>query len=243
MHCSFAQTTAVAHHTYRLVRRAEAVGMVVIDDPLSILRCTNKVYLAELLSRQDSGTSNHRGASKEPNAGCRNHHLPVRAEATRQRLFTRGGQSESCGRIAAVLDKFLDSELVIVQQYMQTDFDWRIGLLDGRPLWACKYHMARGNWQIAKHADDSKATFGKCETLPIKLAPRKCVALAEKAASLIGNGLYGVDLKESEGQFFVIEINDNPNLDSGVEDRVLREELYRRIMESFVKRIEKMKAK
>ena len=45
------ETTAVNHYTYRLARRAQAAGMVVIDDPQSILRCSNKVYLAELLNR------------------------------------------------------------------------------------------------------------------------------------------------------------------------------------------------
>src|SRR5690606_33225297 len=45
------ETTRVNHHTYRFSRRAVAEGLVVIDDPLSILRCTNKVYLAELMTR------------------------------------------------------------------------------------------------------------------------------------------------------------------------------------------------
>ena len=47
------ETTAVGHHTYRFAKKAEAEGMVVIDDPTSILRCTNKVYLAELLNKQN----------------------------------------------------------------------------------------------------------------------------------------------------------------------------------------------
>jgi glutathione synthase/RimK-type ligase-like ATP-grasp enzyme len=70
------------------------------------------------------------------------------------------------------------------------------------------------------------------------LAPRKAVAIAVKAANLIGNGLYGVDVKENDGNFVVIEVNDNPNLNTGVEDAVLRDELYRRIVESFVRRLE-----
>src|SRR5690606_29399058 len=44
-------TTAVNHYTYRFARRAAAEGMVVIDDPESIVRCTNKVYQAELFLR------------------------------------------------------------------------------------------------------------------------------------------------------------------------------------------------
>ena len=45
------ETTSVHHHTYRFARRAEAEGLVVVDDPTSILRCCNKVFLAELLER------------------------------------------------------------------------------------------------------------------------------------------------------------------------------------------------
>src|SRR5439155_8074779 len=37
--------------TYEFVRRAESLGMPVIDDPESILKCTNKVYMHELMSR------------------------------------------------------------------------------------------------------------------------------------------------------------------------------------------------
>ena len=42
------ETTAIDHHTYRFAKKAEAEGLVVIDDPTSILRCANKVYLADL---------------------------------------------------------------------------------------------------------------------------------------------------------------------------------------------------
>ncbi len=43
------ETTAIDHHTYRFAKKAESEGLVVMDDPRSILRCTNKVYLADLL--------------------------------------------------------------------------------------------------------------------------------------------------------------------------------------------------
>jgi hypothetical protein len=44
-------TTAVDHYTYRFASRAEASGMVVIDDPQSIVRAANKVFQAEVLAR------------------------------------------------------------------------------------------------------------------------------------------------------------------------------------------------
>src|SRR5690606_30543191 len=45
------ETTSVNHHTYRFASRARAEGLVVIDDPESIIRCGNKVYLFELAKR------------------------------------------------------------------------------------------------------------------------------------------------------------------------------------------------
>lgn len=238
------ETTAVNHHTYRMARRAQAAGMVVIDDPLSILRCTNKVYLAELLNRAKIPTPRTIVVHRE-NADQVTEQLAFPCVLKRpDSAFSQGvikvsSVNEMRQRLA---EFFSDSELLIAQQYMRTDFDWRIGILDQRAIFACKYHMARGHWQIADHgAKGAKPKFGKCETLPVETAPRKAVAVALKAANLIGNGLYGVDVKESDGAFYVIEVNDNPNLDSGVEDAVLRDELYRRIAESFIRRIEHQK--
>ncbi len=45
------ETTSVNHHTFRFARRAVAEGLVAIDDPESIVKCTNKVFLAELMDR------------------------------------------------------------------------------------------------------------------------------------------------------------------------------------------------
>lgn len=234
------ETTAVGHHTYRLARRAEAAGLVVIDDPLSILRCTNKVYLAELLKRAKIPTPKtvvvHRGNVDEVPLQIGFPCVLKRPDSA----FSQGViKVEDEQELHEKLNEFFqDSELVVAQQYMRTDFDWRIGVLDGRAIFASKYHMARGHWQIAVHRQGNRPRFGKAETLPVELAPRKAVAMAQKAANLIGSGLYGVDVKEAEGEFYIIEVNDNPNLDAGVEDAILREDLYQRIIQSFIHRIE-----
>lgn len=39
----------------------------------------------------------------------------------------------------------------------------------------------------------------------------------------------------------MIEVNDNPSIDAGYEDVLLKDSLYERIMEVFVRRIEKQK--
>ena len=76
------------------------------------------------------------------------------------------------------------------------------------------------------------------ESVPIGKAPKHVVRNAVKAASLIGKGLYGVDVKELGGKSLVIEVNDNPSIDHGVEDDILGDELYRRILREFVSRME-----
>ena len=61
-----------------------------------------------------------------------------------------------------------------------------------------------------------------------------------KAANLVGKGFYGVDLKQRKdnGQAIIIEVNDNPSLETGVEDMLLGDELYRMILQHLVRRIE-----
>ena len=39
-----------------------------------------------------------------------------------------------------------------------------------------------------------------------------------------------------------MEVNENPNVEAGVEDIVLKDELYRRVMSVFLERIERRKA-
>jgi glutathione synthase/RimK-type ligase-like ATP-grasp enzyme len=143
------------------------------------------------------------------------------------------------GQIAQLL---AHSDLVIAQQYLPTPFDWRIGIFDRQPLYACRYYMAEQHWQILRHAPDGKLLDeGGYDTLPIEEVPAVVVATALKAANLIGDGLYGVDLKQVGKRVYVIEINDNPSIDAGVEDMVLKEELYRRIMQGMMRRVEMRK--
>jgi glutathione synthase/RimK-type ligase-like ATP-grasp enzyme len=103
--------------------------------------------------------------------------------------------------------------------------------------------MASKHWQIIHRDSNGKIRTGKFETLPIEAAPERIIQTALKAANLIGDGLYGVDVKEINGEPFIIEINDNPNIDSGVEDVVLKDALYTRIMSVFLNRIEKSKGR
>jgi len=65
------------------------------------------------------------------------------------------------------------------------------------------------------------------------------VKLALKATQPVGDGLYGVDLKQVGNRPVVIEVNDNPSIDAGVEDAYLGDELYLRVMREFLRRMER----
>jgi glutathione synthase/RimK-type ligase-like ATP-grasp enzyme len=237
------ETTGVNHPTYRFARRAEAEGLVVIDDSQSILKCTNKVYLTELMNR-------HRLPTPKTVIVHRDNIETVVSEIGFPCILKQPDSSFSQGVVKVEersaleqeAERLLDkSELVIAQEFLATPFDWRIGVLDRRPLFACRYHMARNHWQIVKHAGTAQQAYGKVDTLPIEDVPRQVVRLAVRSSGLIGNGLYGVDIKQTGRRCYVVEINENPNIDAGFEDAVLREELYRRVMECFLGRIEQLK--
>lgn len=238
------ETTRVHHHTYRFARRAAAEGLVVIDDPDSILRCGNKVFLAERLTRaripMPKTVIVHRDnvatAASALGFPCV---LKMPDSSFSQGVF-RADDEASFGEIAQRL--LATSDLLIAQEFLPTDFDWRIGILDRKPFYACRYHMAKGHWQIVQQDPRGRAHYGRAETLPVEEAPRQVVATALRAANLMGDGLYGVDLKERNGRVFVMEVNDNPTLETEVEDRVLGDDLYRRIMEVFLARLERVTA-
>lgn len=238
------ETTSVSHHTYRFARRAAAEGLVVMDDPESILKCTNKVYLAELLKRNNIPAPKTLIVS-EDNSGKIEQELGLPCILKQpDSSFSQGVvKADSREELKEMLAKlFNTSDLLIAQEFLPTDFDWRVGILNGEPLYVCKYYMARKHWQIYERSKDGKTYSGKAESLPVNEAPRLVMQTALKAANLIGNGLYGVDLKQVDDKVYVIEINDNPSIDSGFEDVILKDGLYHKIMQEFLCRIEKKKS-
>ncbi len=238
------ETTSVSHHTYRFARRAAAEGLVVMDDPESILKCTNKVYLAELLKRNGIPAPKTLIVSEDSSGR-------IEQELGLPCILKQPDSSFSQGVVKAdneqelremLVKLFETSDLLIAQEFLPTDYDWRVGILNRKPLYVCKYFMARKHWQIYERAKNGKTYAGKAETIPINEAPQKVWKTALKAANLIGDGLYGVDLKQVGDKVYVIEINDNPSIDTGYEDAVLKDGLYHEVMKEFLRRIEEKKS-
>ncbi|RVC92043.1 RimK family alpha-L-glutamate ligase, partial [Mesorhizobium sp. M2A.F.Ca.ET.017.03.2.1] len=94
-------------------------------------------------------------------------------------------------------------------------------------------------WQIVNHKASGKPDQGGIKTFTLKQTPPHVVETAVRAAKCIGDGLYGVDLKETTDGVFVIEVNDNPNLDHGWEDSGEKDELWVRLTQWFLERLER----
>ena len=242
------ETTAIDNHTFRFARKAEAEGMPVLDDAKSIIRCTNKVYMWERLSAQKLPTPKtiplNRYRFDESVAVALEMELgyPMVLKIP-DGSFSRGmfKADNRAQVLEAANNLFARSRIILAQEFMYTAYDWRIGILNGKPIFACQYKQSRGHWQIVNHKADGSAIAGGFATMPVEDAPKEVVDVALKAAALIGNGFYGVDLKQNDKGIFVIEINDNPNIDKGVEDKVLKGELYQIILKEFIQRIEMMR--
>ncbi len=239
------ETTGVDHYTYRFAKKGESEGMVVIDDPDSIVRCTNKVYLAELFLAnkvpvpktailQKSDIRDMRGLLADLS-------FPMVVKIP-DGSFSRGvhkvEDTQQLVDTAGIL--FRDSDLIIAQEFLYTAYDWRIGILNRRPIFACQYFMSKKHWQILKHGTAGRYASGDAKTWPVEEAPKEVIEAALKGADLIGNGFYGVDVKQTDRGVFIMEVNDNPNLDAGVEDAVMGDRLYSLIIEDFVGRLDNL---
>ncbi len=123
-------TTFSNHYTHRFSRRAAAEGLVVIDDPDSILKCNNKVYLAEILAR-------HRIPAPKT--------LLVHRDNVKQIVSTLG--------LPCVL-KQPDSSFSpgVVKVETEQELPAKVnGMLDKSELFVAKYFIVLGHWQIILH--------------------------------------------------------------------------------------------
>jgi glutathione synthase/RimK-type ligase-like ATP-grasp enzyme len=234
-------TTHVNNDSYRFARRAESEGLAVIDSPDTILKCGNKVYLAELLNAAKVPQPKSMIVQKENrNQVMKEIGLPCVLKLPDSSFSLGVQRADTEEDLKKGLSNLLKiSDLVLAQEYSYSDFDWRIGIIDGVPLYACKYFMAKDHWQIYNWKSKRKSDrAGEFETIAIKDAPPKIIEVALKATNLIGKGLFGVDIKEINGKPLVIEVNDNPNLDFGIEDQVIKDELYIAVIEALKNRIE-----
>ncbi|NNF03906.1 MAG: GNAT family N-acetyltransferase, partial [Rhodothermales bacterium] len=116
------ETTSLDHHTYRFARKAEREGMPVIDSPGAILKCTNKIFLYELLRTHRIPTPPTRAFdARELPAVAAEIDYPVVLKIP-DGCFSQGvirvdSADELASRARTMFD---DSDLLLVQSYMPT---------------------------------------------------------------------------------------------------------------------------
>src|SRR5580692_9284710 len=235
------ETTSIDNHTYRFARRAWQEGMPVIDDPISMIRCTNKVFLMELLQGNQVPTPPTVILAEDTDLTkvIDELGLPLVVKIP-DGSFSRGVHKiESPVALKRICDElFEETDLLLAQKFLPTDFDWRVGVLAGEPLFVCQYRRGGGDWQVVQYPPDGSSHEGGFRAFALAQPPHDVIDIAVRAAKPIGDGFYGVDLKQTDNGIVVMEVNDNPNLEHGIEDVVGKDEIWMRLLRWFVERFE-----
>ena len=235
-------TTDPLYTAYVVSRTASELGLKVVDDPESIQICGNKIHQYSLFRKHNLPHIPTVFINKDDF-----HHkqlleifkefgkpVVVKAPYT---SFSRYVEKVACETSFREVAKryFRKSDVLAVQKFVPTAFDWRVGVLDDKILYVCKYMIPKGRWKHgAKLRGKPTFVWGRTFSLRRENAPTALKDLALKACNIIGSGLYGVDIKElADGSYVVVEVNDNPSIYAGYEDS-RNKDLYGKIIEYLV---------
>jgi glutathione synthase/RimK-type ligase-like ATP-grasp enzyme len=224
--------------SYVVARWAEIQGKRVLDTSDSIRICCDKVAMYHRLARAGvplPETRCLRQADLDPgHAGGLFEALgtPLVLKAPNSSFSAYVDRVTTPEAFVRVGQRFLRrADRLIVQQYLPSLFDWRVILLHGRVLAVLQYRFAADAWRTMERGPDGSAGITRC--IAREHAPPALLETARAAAAAIGDSLYGVDLKEIEGGYVVIEVNDNPTIAATEEDRA-NPEIYTDIVRYLV---------
>ncbi|ADC66297.1 RimK domain protein ATP-grasp [Ferroglobus placidus DSM 10642] len=225
-------TTDPLFTSYIVSRLAEEMGKKVIDDSESIRICSNKVALYYRLKKSSVPTPKtipFFGDFENLESYAEELGYPVVVKRPNSRFSLYVEKANNYYELIKVVKKYMRrSKALILQEYVPTAFDWRIGVLGREVIYACKYFMPKGGWKITDYIGGKKV-WGNVKAVRVENLPSKLRKIAVMAAKSVGNGLYGVDVKEINGNYYVIEVNDNPTIMHGDED-AKNPELYEKII-------------
>jgi glutathione synthase/RimK-type ligase-like ATP-grasp enzyme len=211
---------------YVASRTAEMNGVRVIDDSKSIRICCDKINMYRHLIKANVAIPqsiflHEKELTRETAAylfdilGC-----PVVLKAPNSAFSLYVDKAETPEEFIKLGKRyFRRADRIVAQRFVKSNFDWRIGLLGGEPLYACQYVIPRKTWKIATYTPDGRTVYGPVRAVAIEQVDPLLLKRAKEAAAAIGNGLYGIDLKHVNGDFIVIEVNDNPTITTGAEDK------------------------
>ena len=221
---------------YVASRTAEMHGVRVVDDSDSIRICCDKVNMYRHLIRQGVAIPETRILEEADISTATGKRLlaelgqPVVIKAPNSSFSMYVERASTPEEVVRVAKRFLRrADRVIVQEFVQSSFDWRVGVIGGQPLYVCQYTIPKKRWKILTYAPNGRAFYGPVKGVKLAQAPAGLLETAVRAANAIGRGLYGVDLKQVGEEYVVIEVNDNPSINAGEEDQV-DGDLYERLI-------------
>ena len=221
---------------YVAARTAEMHGLRVIDDPDSIRICCDKVNMYRHLMRKDVPIPTTRIVEEDEVSLDLGRFLlkelgdPIVLKAPNSSFSMYVEKASTPQEFVTVARRFLRrSDRLLAQRFVKSTFDWRVGVLGGEPLYVCQYAIPRKRWKILTHTPDGRTVVGPVKAFKLSDVPPALLQTAVAAADAVGKGLYGVDLKQTGDSFVVIEVNDNPTINAGEEDRASAE-LYERLI-------------
>jgi len=220
--------------SYVVARLAEMQGQRVIDDSESIRICCDKVNMYKRLMNKkvpmpDTVFLDVKEVNKENARELLDSlGIPVVLKAPNTSFSHYVEKVNSPDEFVKTGKRFLRrADRIIVQQYLPSEYDWRVLVLDGKVLAVVKYVFAENTWRLMDRAEDGQ--WSKVVGVRIEEASPVLIDVALQATAAIGKSLYGVDIKEVDDAYYVIEVNDNPNIDMGNEDQA-SPDIYRNIV-------------
>jgi glutathione synthase/RimK-type ligase-like ATP-grasp enzyme len=221
---------------YVAARTAEIHGIRVLDDPDSIRICCDKVNMYQHLIQNRVPIPETRIINRSDLGPLLAQQLlndlgsPIVIKAPNSSFSKYVERASTVEEFLSIAQRFLRrADRIVAQQFIKSAFDWRVGVLAGEPLYVCQYIIPKKRWKILTHTPDGRTIIGPVKGIPLEKAPDGLIDCAVKAANAIGSGLYGVDLKQTDTGYLVIEVNDNPTINAGDEDQA-NGELYERLI-------------
>jgi glutathione synthase/RimK-type ligase-like ATP-grasp enzyme len=207
--------------TYVAARIAESCGIPVIDDPASIQVCSDKINMYSHLMRSRVTIPRTLFLSRDEISPSRVIEIfselgsPLILKEPSTSFSLRVEKVDDPDQFLKVANRFFRmSDWIVVQSFVESRYDWRVGVLDGELLYVCKYTIPDATFKI-QDSVNGHLVYCQVESIREDEAPQQVLQMGIAAANAIGHGLYGVDLKTTNGDCYVIEVNDNPSLEGG----------------------------
>lgn len=228
-------TTDPNNSAYIASRLAEQHGLKVIDDSRSIRTCSNKAILHDLFIKNNIPSPKSMLFTGEENDIDELFDMlgtPVIIKTPYTRFSSHVEKANNREEFIEISKRFLrKSKVVIVQEYIRSDFDWRVGVLQNKILYLCKYCIPEGGWKVRSKIN-GRNVWGDTIAVPRDSISPELKDICIRLSKCVGDGLYGLDVKETKDGYKFIEINDNPSIYNGYEDAV-DNDIYEKIISAL----------